>query len=480
MHYLDMCRRYCSIFLDETTFSETVQSASYVTNFLRLWRNSIKASRKYTTERNFISIQCYTDIVLSCHFVVHILRTFRDIAPNSRVELGLTGSDVCESFFSENGSFVMNRHTYSFRDMLLNTEKMSHLNTIAARGLVQLNKAHTKQEIVWKTTASITEGERNGKHVPDDRTLSTLWERGLVEAQEIWSSHSMDITTDAFKVPEQFDLGNSVPSDEEDVDTDAGSSAHSSADEAGECEIAVVESQLRQAMTDDETDYSATERPANHSLTINVPGVGSVYKSTVISLMNSGGQLSKDRLTRVQQHNVTTMTTTSDQLGDDELALFSDIIYKHCSSYKFGRVIRMFIEQPRRVDYVKPVSFTQTDLHTKLQLVVRNYEKLDADDNDSPYQYTSKELIIQMKSVISICSLDFNSESKFYSASENLLAAMAALSKPKPSNSSRHTYSASTTRNADEADAFGMVSTVVPPAPGARSQRHRNVRVFLD
>ena len=113
--------------------------------------------------------------------------------------MGLTGSDVCESFFSENGSFVMNRHTYSFRDMLLNTEKMSHLNTIAARGLVQLNKAHTKQEIVWKTTASITEGERNGKHVPDDRTLSTLWERGLVEAQELWSSLGMDITTDAFK-----------------------------------------------------------------------------------------------------------------------------------------------------------------------------------------------------------------------------------------------------------------------------------------
>ena len=27
----------------------------------------------------------------------------------------------------------------------------------------------------------------------------------------------MDITTDAFKVPEQFDLGNSVLSDEEDV-----------------------------------------------------------------------------------------------------------------------------------------------------------------------------------------------------------------------------------------------------------------------
>ena len=140
----------------------------------------------------------------------------------------------------------------------------------------------------------------------------------------------------------------------------------------------------------------------------------------------------------------------------------------------------MFIEQPRCVDYVKPVSLTQTDLHTKLQLVVRNYNKLDADDNNSPFKYTSQTLVIQMKAVISICSLDFDPDSKTYSASENLLATTAALSKPKPSNSHGHRYSTSTTWSADETDAFGMVSTVVPPAPGARSQRHRSVCVFLD
>ena len=45
----------------------------------------------------------------------------------------------------------------------------------------------------------------------------------------------------------------------------------------------------------------------------------------------------------------------------------------------------MFIEQPRRVDYFKPVSQTQTDLHMRLQLVVRNYDEIDADDHNSPY-----------------------------------------------------------------------------------------------
>ena len=54
--------------------------------------------------------------------------------------------------------------------------------------------------------------------------------------------------------------------------------------------IPVVESQLRQAMTDDETYFSATERPTQHSLTMTVPTVGSVYKFTIISLTNSVGR----------------------------------------------------------------------------------------------------------------------------------------------------------------------------------------------
>ena len=45
----------------------------------------------------------------------------------------------------------------------------------------------------------------------------------------------------------------------------------------------------------------------------------------------------------------------------------------------------MFIEAPRHVVYFKPVSQTQTDLHMRLQLVVWNYDEIDADDHNSPY-----------------------------------------------------------------------------------------------
>ena len=66
------------------------------------------------SQRNFISYQCCSDVIMSCHFAVLILQVFRDEAPSMEIPLGLTGTDCCEAYFSENGSFVMNRHVYSF------------------------------------------------------------------------------------------------------------------------------------------------------------------------------------------------------------------------------------------------------------------------------------------------------------------------------------------------------------------------------
>lgn len=44
--------------------------------------------------------------------------------------LDLTGSDCCERYFSENGSFVQNRHNYAIFDMQLNFGHMNMLQEI--------------------------------------------------------------------------------------------------------------------------------------------------------------------------------------------------------------------------------------------------------------------------------------------------------------------------------------------------------------
>ena len=72
------------------------------------------------SQRNFISYQCCSDVIMSCHFAVLILQMFRDVAPSMEIPLGLTGTDCCEAYFSKNGSFVMKRHVYLFHSMLIN------------------------------------------------------------------------------------------------------------------------------------------------------------------------------------------------------------------------------------------------------------------------------------------------------------------------------------------------------------------------
>ena len=62
---------------------------------------------------------------------------------------------------------MLNKHTYTFNDMMRNTGKINHINSISSCGLVKLKKAHMKQEIVWSSDGS----GFNGSEVPEDDVL---------------------------------------------------------------------------------------------------------------------------------------------------------------------------------------------------------------------------------------------------------------------------------------------------------------------
>lgn len=94
---------------------------------------------------SFISCETYTDVILSCHHAVLLIKATRDFTPTQSVQLEQTGSDCCEDFFSANGSFVVNKHVYCFNDLLRNAAKMNRLTEITSErdGLV-LTKRHKK------------------------------------------------------------------------------------------------------------------------------------------------------------------------------------------------------------------------------------------------------------------------------------------------------------------------------------------------
>lgn len=102
--YLEVCWNYANIFMDNTEDLPTKTTrAPFVTNFLRIWHNYSTTTRK-ETQRCMLSREAVTDVILSCRAVVMYIIYIRDLCPGHPIELGLTGTDCCESYFSENGS----------------------------------------------------------------------------------------------------------------------------------------------------------------------------------------------------------------------------------------------------------------------------------------------------------------------------------------------------------------------------------------
>ena len=183
--YLEICWLFVEIFCSfEATLLQRVEHASTVTNFLRIWRWWVYNMGNLTLREHFLTRQCFQDVILSCHAAVLLIKASRDFAPNHPVYLSMSGSDCCEDFFSQNGSFVMNKHTYSFGDMLQNQSSMNSLLRMRASSTAPvIPKGHKKQENIWN------KGNKMPIHKPDlmdwptDTEIEDAWNRGLACAQ---------------------------------------------------------------------------------------------------------------------------------------------------------------------------------------------------------------------------------------------------------------------------------------------------------
>ena len=99
---------------------------------------------------NFISREAYQDVKISFHFAVLLMRLFRDHYSNLPCVLHLTGSDVCENFFSKVSGMVGVERAYDFVDLL---HAIGTLNRVVEEESnpkgIHFNKSHKKQMIIW-------------------------------------------------------------------------------------------------------------------------------------------------------------------------------------------------------------------------------------------------------------------------------------------------------------------------------------------
>ena len=124
--YLKMCWRFTEIYLSlVASLWERVMYASCVVNFLRIWRLWVHRTGNLTLKENFVSRETFQDVSLACHHAVLVIRASRDFAPMHPVCLQKTGTDVCEDYFSANGSFILNKHNFTITDMFRNLGNMN-------------------------------------------------------------------------------------------------------------------------------------------------------------------------------------------------------------------------------------------------------------------------------------------------------------------------------------------------------------------
>ena len=80
--YLHICYLYVEIFCSlSQSLLERITNASAVANFLRIWRSWVHRSSSLTLKSNFITKQCYSDVILSCHAAVLHIKAARDFSP---------------------------------------------------------------------------------------------------------------------------------------------------------------------------------------------------------------------------------------------------------------------------------------------------------------------------------------------------------------------------------------------------------------
>ena len=109
MCYLKVAWMYTEMFF--FTGCHIIQK-NYVCDFLGIWRNFVHRIKGLNMKTHFITRECYRGALISCHFVVFLICFTRDNYSDAECRLDLSGSDPCEIFFSINGQWIGNHHTY--------------------------------------------------------------------------------------------------------------------------------------------------------------------------------------------------------------------------------------------------------------------------------------------------------------------------------------------------------------------------------
>ena len=130
------------------------------------------------------------------------------------------------------------------------------------------------------------------------------------------------------------------------------------------------------------------KRVKQSKLTVIVPEVGEVYKSTICTMLNNSPRgLSKGRLRCVRSKHVGLRVFQSVSIAN-EVGLFDDVVVHskvdRAHGIETGRVIQMQNLGRGAIEFKRPVALDSQSKYPELKLIIKPYQK----DGDS-YQYNT-------------------------------------------------------------------------------------------
>lgn len=195
--YLGMLHRYITMFLSRTmSLRNRIKAASYVNAFLLIWQGKSKQQEKNYNEdeqtidwmktkvgSTYISREAKLDVSLSCHFIVLLIKKFRENKGawgNLNIPFWRLGSDCCEDLFSSLGSFVKNKRTYTILEGLVSIRAQLNARCLAAEHGLHMYKRRGGLRATWDEDEEMVGDQTDW---PDDNMIKESWEAGADEAR---------------------------------------------------------------------------------------------------------------------------------------------------------------------------------------------------------------------------------------------------------------------------------------------------------
>eukprot|EP00112_Aurelia_sp_Birch-Aquarium-sp1_P019908 Seg5017.2 transcript_id=Seg5017.2/GoldUCD/mRNA.D3Y31 product="hypothetical protein" protein_id=Seg5017.2/GoldUCD/D3Y31 len=320
----------------------------------------------------------------------------RDFAPNHPACLQKLGTDCCEEYFSSNGSFVINKHNYTIMDMFKNLSNMNYLQRLFADDEGPENpKKHRKGENIWHKGHKVDKDRKPDlNQYPTNDDMVRAWEEGIRMSQQeliscgvgpantdendrqnawFYSPHTIDKKAEK----EINDLMHEEETEVENEDSDPSDLSHheDSISMDNFSELGLHFRSLADQLEEDTGDQTSQADPVK--LTVNVPGVGEVHKSTLVGMLNNNPtNISTDRLKRVKSR---VALSVSENIDGNEIALFDDAAFYiknkgNKATFILGKIIRIRNCTKSKVEYKQPVSLNKIEKFRKLRVLVRPYD----------------------------------------------------------------------------------------------------------